>query len=322
MGIFQLCAVTGCVYGLNIPPEPTVRNRKNILSHQSITKTFFFSLGSWDTCQDTRWSFHFFSNFSQSPFFEQYHFTGSTSSQNSHSPFISASRGLTKDKGIENGILARRKETWGTYSTSLVWLICIWIQLTLLLQNCIETSIDSHSLLLLLTKPLLSLTQTKSSLYLQALVSLPNCNFLCFCSSFMSYYQTWTVSEKPVSISVEQTLQEIKFCIGRTVFHKCYLMAAGLACHRIALLEIPYHNWESPSRDWSNPFRHVGLDCYSMYWLVLLRNPAWKSHSQFIKLHWMYHIQCGTPCCLEYWRKGIEKLNDYSVGFWDTCSSV
>lgn len=42
------------------------------------------------------------------------------------------------------------------------------------LQDCIKTSLDSHSWLLLLTKPLLSLTQKMSSIYRQGLVSLPN----------------------------------------------------------------------------------------------------------------------------------------------------
>lgn len=128
----------------------------------------------------------------------------STFTQNPCNNFTSGFWGFKKQKGLRL-ILAGSKQVWEP--TRPVWIAWIgW----LLLQDCT----DSHSLLLLLIKTLLSLTQTYSNIYLQGLVLLPNSHlgklivtFFVFapCSS-LSQSQPWTGSQwKAVRWSVWNT---------------------------------------------------------------------------------------------------------------------
>lgn len=133
-----------------------MRNGKYILSHQSFNKTFFFHVDSRLSVITERGDSlrHFFSSFI---FF--------CLTQNS---MIWLKHTSPKPKipfhvlGLEIKIVKSGLNHLDLDSTNFF------------LQDCIKTSLDSHSWLLLLTKPLLSLTQKMSNIYPQGLVSLPN----------------------------------------------------------------------------------------------------------------------------------------------------
>ncbi len=62
---FQLCAVTGCVYGLKRLPEPTGRYRKHI--HIHVIQVFFSPGSKFICCGNTTWSFSVFLIYFSSP---------------------------------------------------------------------------------------------------------------------------------------------------------------------------------------------------------------------------------------------------------------
>lgn len=161
------------------------------------------------------------------------------------------------------------------------------------LQDCIETSINSHSLLLLLTKPLLCLTQMNSDPYLRGLV--PNShlgqhivNSLCFLLLCLNLSQSQTMDWKPMTISVESS-QEI-------LTSERWLWMAG---RRFVLFEK-----RGPIRS------HLvhSLSCFTVVHCVPL--------SPSLPNCWLESCRVITVC--KIWKNDMKTV----VGFWDTCSCV
>lgn len=128
--VFCLVISTATVYGLKMPLETTVRNRK-ILSRQSFTKNFHLDPRSVVVTRSSsaflQLSFYFPSSFFFFSWTKLYDFP--------KQPLATASL------DPEEKIKGLKKHIWKP--TRSVYIICFWIKLTLLLQNCIETSTDS-----------------------------------------------------------------------------------------------------------------------------------------------------------------------------------